>query len=137
MNIFEIASRKKFRFSSTFGDITTEQLWELPLTAKAGHGDFDLDKVARAVNTELRAVTEESFVQVNPDPRKGDLEVKLEIVKHIIASKIEEQERAKDRAARHEKRKKLLEALAEQENKELASKSKDEILKELEELDAA
>lgn len=128
MDIFEIAARKKFRFPSNKGELTAEQLWDLPLTG--------LDATARSVNAELKGITEDSFINVKPDPRKPDLETKLEIVKHVIAVKIQAQNdvaAAKDRA---EKRRKLLDALAAQEDKALSSMSKDDILKQLAALDA-
>lgn len=139
MNIFEAASRKKYRFPSIRGELSAEQLWDLPLLAAGITRDIkiDLDTVARSINTELKSVTEESFVAVKPDPRKPDLEAKLEIVKFIIADKIALAEKANARAAREDERRKLIDALAAQEDKELAAKSKEEILKRLAELEAA
>ena len=132
-NLFEIATRKAFRFQSNRGDLTTEQLWELPLTSRVG---FDLDSVAKAVNAELKSVTEESFVATRVNPRKGDLEAKLDVLKHIIAVKIAEAEAATARVAKQEKRAKILDALAAKENEELTQASKDDLLKQLAELDA-
>ncbi|BCH33181.1 hypothetical protein MesoLjLc_51110 [Mesorhizobium sp. L-8-10] len=131
MNIFELASRKKFRFQSGKGELTSEQLWDLPLTG----GSANLDTIARAVNTELKGVTEESFVVVKPDPRKPELEAKLEIVKHIIAVKVKAAEDAKSASERADKRRKLVEALASKEDQALANMSKEDILKQLAELD--
>lgn len=132
MNIFEQASRKKLRFASNKGELTVEQLWDMPLTS---NNKFDLDATARVVNQDLRGVTEESFVAIKPDPRKPELELKLEILKHIIAVKIKAQQDAASAAEKAEKRRKLHEALANQEDKALASMSKDEIMKQLAELD--
>ena len=133
MNIFEVATRKAFRFQSVRGDLTTEQVWELPLTSRAG---FDLDSVAKAVNSELKSVTEESFVATRVNPRKGDLETKLEVLKYIIAVKIAEAEAVTARVAKQEKRAKILDALAAKENEELTQASKDDLLKQLADLDA-
>lgn len=132
-NLFEIASRKAYRFQSNRGDLTTEQLWELPLTSRGG---FDLDSVAKAVNAELKSVTEESFVATRVNPRKGDLETKLDVLKYIIAVKIAEAEAVTARVAKQEKRAKILDALAAKENEELTQASKDDLLKQLAELDA-
>lgn len=132
-NLFEIATRKAFRFQSNRGDLTTEQLWELPLTSRGG---FDLDSVAKAVNAELKSVTEESFVATRVNPRKGDLETKLDVLKHIIAVKIAEAKAVTERIAKQEKRAKILDALAAKENEELSQASKDDLLKQLAELDA-
>lgn len=138
MDIFETASRKKLRFASVKGELTTEQLWDLPLLVSGtmrGTG-ADLDTVAREVNSALKAVTEESFVAVQVNPRKAELTLKLDILKHVISVKLAEQEARKASAAKAEKRAKLLEALAAKEDAELGAKSKDDILKELAELDA-
>ncbi|MDB2578775.1 hypothetical protein N9Y00_07020 [Tateyamaria sp.] len=128
MNIFETASRKKTRFPSKRGELTAEQLWDLPLT--------QLDVIARGVNSELKGVSEESFIATSPDPRKPGLELQLDILKHVIKAKQEEADAAKNRAAKAAKRKTLMAALADREAQEMAGKSKDTILKELEELDA-
>lgn len=127
MNIFENAMRQKLRFPSDRGQLTTEQLWLLDLRL--------LDTIARAINTELKGVTEESFIQTKPDPRKGALTLQLDILKYIIASKMEDAERAKSAAERSRTRKKLVEALGAKEEEELGKKSKDQLLKELEALD--
>lgn len=133
MNIFETASRKKFRYSTDRGEITTEQLWDLPLTS-GRNGYLDLDTVAKAVNDQLKSVTTESFVAPIKSPGKEDLEVKLEVVKHVIAVKIEALETAKSTATKTAKRTKLLDALASKEAEELSGASKEELLKQLEEL---
>jgi hypothetical protein len=134
MDIFEIASRKKFTYPSVVGMLTTEQLWDLPLTSVRG---ASLDSVARAVNSDLKSVTEESFVAVKPNPAKADLETKLEVVKHIIAVKQDERAKADAAADRADKRRKLAEALASKQDQALAAMSEEEIRKQLDELDAA
>lgn len=135
MDIFEKASRKKLRFPSSVGDLTTEQLWDLPLVSTA-KGKATLDAIARNVNANLKSVTEESFVDVRPNPLKADYELQLDILKHVIAVKIAEAEAAKSRAEKAAKRSKILEALAAKEDAELGAKSKDDLLKELADLDA-
>lgn len=127
-NLFEIATRKKFRFSSVRGDLTVEQLWDLPTTSKIG---FDLDTIARAVNKELKAQEEESFVKTSRNTVAPVLTVKLEILKHIIQVKLEENEAALARVAKQQTKDKILSALEAAEDRELSSKSKDELLAEL------
>lgn len=134
MNVFEIATRKKFRFASAKGDLSLEQLWDLPLTSRTG---FDLDTIARGTNAALKSVTEESFVVVQPHPRRDDWSTKLEVLKHIIGVKLKEQEDAKAAVVRSEKRRKLLNALDNKEDQALANASKEDILKQLAELDGA
>ena len=85
-NLFLQATREKFRFESPKGDLSVEQLWDLPLTSRTG---FDLDTVAKAVNADLKASNEESFVNVNNNPAVSRLQAKLEVVKAIIEVKLE------------------------------------------------
>lgn len=132
MNLFELATRKQYRFESVRGDLTTEHLWELSLLSGDG---FDLDSVARTIHDQLEGATTKSFVDVNPDPRAGELEKKLEIVKHIIEFKQNEISAAQNRAEKAEKRKQLADALVAKEDEELKGKSKKQLLKELAELD--
>jgi len=134
MNIFEVAARRKFRFASLQGLMMTESLFDLPLKSRSG---ADLDSVARDVSRKLKEETEESFVEVKPNQKRADLEVMLEIVKHVISVKVAEADRAKAAKARAEERSKILDAIAHAETAELQGKSKDELLKKLAELDAA
>lgn len=133
-NIFEKAARKKVRFPTVRGELTVEQLWDVPLTAAPAPTrdvKFDLDTIARTINSDLKSVSEESFVNTKVDPRKEVYELQLEIVKHIIAVKIAEHEAAKKKAQNAEKRRAIVEAIAARESTDLASKSKDDLLKEL------
>lgn len=127
-NIFEVSTRKAFRFTSNKGELSTEQLWSLPLSASNG---CDLNNVAIAVNRDLKAVTEESFVSVVTNPGKADLETKLEIVKHIIATKQAENAARNEASANAAKREKLLNALANQEDAALTKMTPEEIKAEI------
>ena len=128
MNIFERASRAKLLFQSPKGLLTTDQLWDLPLTH---NNAANLDSMARAVNRDLKSLTEESFVEVTPDPRRITLELQLDILKHIIESKKVEQARAIKAAENKQRRERLLEVLANKENESLTKMSKEEIEAEL------
>lgn len=131
-DLFQTATRKAYRYSSNKGELTTEQLWNLPLMANGG---FDLNNVAIDISKALKAITEDSFVSINPTPGKALLENKLEIVKHIIAVKQEEQAKARDAAEKAAKREKLVQALANKEDQELTNLTPDEIRAKLAELD--
>lgn len=132
MNIFEKASRKALRFPSIKGELTTEQLWILPLTSRTG---WDLDTVAREVNKELKSISEDSFVVTTTNPAKETLELKLEIVKHIIADQLLKQEIAKKAAQRKDERDRLVEILHQKKDQELLSLTPEEIQQKLAELD--
>ena len=110
MNIFEIASRRHFRFQSGKGLLTVEDLWSVPLT----QGAANLDDIAKQINRNIKAEADESFVKVRTVKSQAtkDEEVKLEIVKHIIAVRLQEQEE-KDQAAEKREQKARLDALIE------------------------
>ncbi len=131
MNIFEQATRQALRFSSNRGELSTEQLWDLPLTSRQG---FDLDSVAKEVNQRLKSVTEESFVVKTTNPEKDSLELKLEVLKHIIAAKQAEADARRNAAERAAERQKLYDILAEKQDSALKDLSVEDIQKRLAEL---
>lgn len=106
--MFEKAAREKFRFPSVRGELTVENLFDLPLQAKSG---FDLDSVAKELNSTLKQMGEESFVSTNT-PGRTLVEEKLEIVKHVIKTRLDEaaaKQNAAKRASEIEKLESLLE----------------------------
>lgn len=133
MKLFEIASRKKYRFDSVKGELTVEQLWDLPLTSRTA---FDLDNVARHINAELLSVSEGSFVQTTVNPRKFELEEKLELVKHVIKVRIEENAAKLAAAARKDEIRKLEDILSRKKDDALGAMAPEEIEKRLNELRA-
>jgi hypothetical protein len=131
MNIFEQASRKAYRFSSVGGEITTEQLWKLPLTSK---DSFDLDNVAKTVNGALKATSDESFVNATVSSTQAELETKLEIVKYIIAAKRKDMEDVAGRAARASERARLIDILGDKQDEALKALTPEELQKRIAEL---
>jgi hypothetical protein len=125
-NIFELASRKKYRFESDKGLLSVEQIWDLPLT--------QLNKIAISVNKNLKDVTEESFIDIRPNPEKSSLEAKLEILKHVISVKQDEQKAAKDAADKKARKQKILQILENKKNEQLTEMSEEELMKQLESL---
>jgi hypothetical protein len=136
MSVFETATRKKYRFSSVKGEISTEQLWDVPLSSK---DSFDLENIGQTILAGLSTSTTTSLVKINPDPQKAakiaELEGKLEVVKHVISVKVAEMEAAQKKAANKVERDKLLDALARKEDADLEGMSQEAIRKRLAELD--
>jgi len=133
LNPFEYATRHKLRYETPKGHLSVEQLWDLPLT-HTNPSTVTLDSVARTVNQALKAVTEESFVQVQKGPQEEQLSRKLEVVKHIIAVKLAEREEAERARARAQEKARILEVLGEKEDEALKGLSREELLKRLAEL---
>jgi hypothetical protein len=123
-NIFEQASRLRIRFESAKGLLTVEDLWALPLTSDKGK--VHLDDIARGLNKAIQAANETSFVEPTTAPNEK-LTVAFEVVKHVIKVLIAEREAAVLAAQREEKKRVILAALADAENKELTSGSIEEL----------
>lgn len=128
INIFQYATRNKLRFASAKGELTTEQLWDVPLRSSDG---FNLDVIARAANKAFKDATEESFVTTTKTPATTLLEMKLEVVKSVIETKLHEEETAKKRAENKKEREKLLEILAEKQAGKLSELSENELKKRI------
>lgn len=131
-NLFLQATREKFRFESPKGDLSVEQLWDLPLTSRTG---FDLDTVTKAVNADLKASNEESFVNVNNNPAVSRLQAKLEVVKAIIEVKLAQAEATKKHAEKIAERQRLMEVLQSKKDQELQGLSVEEIERRLSQLE--
>lgn len=131
-NYLLIALSENMRFPSPRGMMTTEDLFSMHLTAASG---FSLDDTARKINADLKALGEESFVETGDNEKRRALTDKLEVVKFVIAFKQEKNKAESERRMKRAKRAKLLEALDNRENADMAAMSKEEILKQLEELD--
>ena len=126
--LFEMATRQKLRFASPKGLLTVEDLWDLPMT-----GNTSLDTVSKLANRDVKASAEESFV-VEASAVNGEANLKLDILKYIISvrkAEIADRQAAKEKV---ERKRKLLDLLAEKDNEKDAAMSREEILKELESL---
>ena len=132
-DIYKFAARRGLRFPSKRGELTTEQLFELPLKSQTG---FDLDSVARTINAQLKGVSEESFVEdISSDPRKQALSVSLAIVKDVIATKQAENRATVEKTQRTAERKKILDAIAAKKDQQLTAASLEDLEKQLAALD--
>lgn len=123
-DLFILASRKKYRFPSDKGDLTTEQLWDVPLTSRNG---YSVDNIAIAVNRELRSLQEESFVQNRSNPRRSELQNMLDILKEVIAIRQAESEQATELAKKQSQKKVIQEAIERKRQQNLESMSLEEL----------
>lgn len=134
-NLFETATRKKIRFESERGFISLEQLWDVPLRSR---DRFNLNEVAKTANEKVKVNSEESFVSTaKASPALNLAKVALDCIKHVIATKLGEEEKAATRAANKVERDKLVEVLADKQDDKLKGKSEAAIKKRIAELDAA
>jgi hypothetical protein len=125
--MLEYALRKRLRWPTTRGAITLEDLWDLPLSSKT---NVDLDTVAKTVNKELKESSEESFVTPTSS-KNAELQVRLDIVKHVIKTKIDDNAKALDSAKKKARKELLLQARESKQQQDLMNMSIDDIDKEL------
>ena len=116
-NLFEIATRKKLRFPFK-GMISVEDLWDLSVQ--------NLDTVFKALNAEVKQAKEESLLATK-SAEETILDVKIEIVKHIVQIKLAENEQRLEAAAKREQKRRLQELIATKQDEELQGKSIEEL----------
>lgn len=133
-DLYKYAAQNQLRFPSNRGDLTVEQLFDLPL--KSTRGGPDLDSVARQINKDLKETAEESFVEdTAADPLRKAAEVAFAVVKDVIATKQEENRAEVARQNRTVERKKILDAMAAKKDQALTTASMEDLEKQLAALD--
>lgn len=128
-NIFEYATRNKLRFTTARGELSVEQLWDVPLRG-AGAG-FDLNTIAKTTSKALKEISEENFVETTKTTQYTRLEVALEVVKHVISVKLADEEVAKKRAANRLEKEQLLRILSEKQAGQLSELSVEDLQKKI------
>lgn len=124
-DIFEYAVRNKLRFSSSKGQLSIEELWDVPLRSR---DEFNLNVVAKTANAAVKVASEENFVSVGvKTPETTRREIALEVVKYVIAARIDEEAKAAKRAADKIEQEKLLAILAEKQDGQLSALSVKEL----------
>ena len=116
-DLFKVASKKKYRFTYK-GVVTVEDLWDLSVE--------ELDKIYKSLKSKQKAEAEESLLATTSKEDK-ELNNKIEIVKIIVADKLEARERATKSAEKRAKNQRILEIMADKADAELKAKSRDEL----------
>jgi hypothetical protein len=122
--MFEQASKLKLRFKVSNGLVSTEDLWDLPLVG--------LDDIARKLYKELND-TEVSFIDDTTDANKL-IELKFNIVKHIIDIKKAAKLAVQEQKANAARKAQLMQIIESKQNAQLLDMSIDDLRKELESL---
>lgn len=125
MELFEIATRKKYRFPYK-GLISVEDLWDLSMR--------ELDAIYKALSKEVKTEQEEDSLM---DETKADSDLlnMIEIVKQVFSFKKAEAEKQKKAAENIKKKERLMEILAQKQDAALANKSEEEIMQMLSDLE--
>lgn len=122
-NIFEYAVRNKLRFPYK-GLISVEDLWDLSVV--------ELDKIFKTLNAEIKKEHEESLL--NPQIHDEVPVIMIEIVRHVVNYKLEEQASREKEADKARERQKIMAILAKKQDESLENKSADELIELLESL---
>lgn len=123
--MFEVAARTKFRFPFN-GLISTEDLFDLTVE--------DLDSIFKTLNSQVKKAQEESLLGSKTKQDK-ELEMKIDIIKYIVSTKLEEAELKVKVKERKEQKQKILGILSAKQDAALENKSVEELKQMLNELD--
>ena len=118
MSNFKQASREKLRIQTEKGQLSVEQLWDLPVTV--------LDRTAVALETEYKSSGKKSFL-VKKSRKDKTIKLKFDIVVEVLSIKVEEAETLRDSAANKEHNQKILGLIAEKKEGDLRGKSVKEL----------
>lgn len=125
-SIFEFATRNKLRFPYK-GSISVEDLWDL--------SQKQLNDVYKILKKELKLVSEEeNLMSLEKEDPYIELNIKVEIVKHIFNVKKVEAQQREDAVIKAEKKQRILDILAKKQDDSLNNMSEDELIKMLDEL---
>lgn len=122
--MFEIATRTKIRFPFR-GMVSVEDLWDLSVR--------DLDSVFKTLNAQIKKSQEESLLATKTKEDET-LSIQIEIVKHIVKTKLDEAEVAKQSKELKEKKQKIMEIIAAKQDESLQNASVEELQAMLENL---
>jgi len=101
MSIFKKASKVKLRFSSVKGQVSTEDLWDLPMSK--------LRDMANTINRSLKT-SDDLFAVLSPG--EETVKLRLSIVVAVIEARATDSANAVEEAERGSKRKMLKEMIA-------------------------
>lgn len=115
--MFEIATRTKMRFPFK-GLVSVEDLWDLSVR--------DLDSIFKTLNAQVKKSQEESLLATKTKEDET-LATQIEIVKHIVKTRLDEAETAKQSKELKEKKQKIMEIIAAKQDESLKNASVEEL----------
>jgi len=125
-DMFAYASKRKLRFDTTKGQISTEDLWDLELT-NSRPNQSSLDSIAIALNKQIKDTGEVTSFVTNVTSENKELKTKFAIVLHII----EQKKIAADRIAAanntRQRNQRIMELIEQKKDGDLAQKSVEEL----------
>jgi len=124
--MFEQASKIKLRFATTIGNLSTEDLWDLPLST--------LNRMAKKYKKALKENEEEDYLQEKSD-EDTITKLRFDLVLRVLQVKLAEKKAREIASKKKEERQKLLGILAKKQDESLESLSEEELKKRIEELE--
>lgn len=122
--MFEQASRLKLRFRYK-GLCSVEDLWDMSFEA--------LDTIFKGLNAQLKAQKEESLLETKSKEYEV-LELKINLVKHVVTIRLQEQKERENEVAKAAKKQKLFCIIEEKQDAALRDMSVEELTKLVDEL---
>ena len=113
---FEKAVRTKLRVGTERGICDVENLWDLPVE--------ELDDIYKRLSSEI---SEESNSLLETREADADTKLAIEIVKHIVLTKVEEAKKAEKAAETKAMKQRILSIIAGKKEEELSGKSVEEL----------
>ena len=120
MNLFEEASKSKYRYPYSKGLVNTEDLWDLSID--------NLNSVYKSLSAQKKSADETSLL-TKPSSEDAVIINKMEIVKYIFEKKQERVEELKAQKAAADKKKRIAELIAAKEDQKLADLDIEELKK--------
>lgn len=115
MDLFERGTRENVHFDTPNGQLIINHLWNLPLQSKT---KVNLDDIAKELYRQIKESETISFVS-DKTPENDLLQLKFDIVRHIINVRLDEQKRNMENAINEEKRQQIKEIIKLKKEKEL------------------
>jgi gamma-glutamylcysteine synthetase len=119
MEVFAEATRRKLRFNEYKGVLSVEDVWDLSLK--------ELDVIYKKVSVCIKEDEQQDSLFEETKEIDKDLTLKYEVVKQIFKVKLEEKKLRESEKYRSEKKKRLLEILAQKQDAALFDKSVEEL----------
>ncbi len=119
--MYKQANQLKLRFTTKYGEVNVERLFEIPLT--------ELDKLAIELEEEYKQSGKKSFL-VSKSRKDKIIKLKFDIVIDVLNTKLEERDAAIENADKKAFNQKILSLIEEKKEEELKGNS----LKDLEKM---
>lgn len=121
-DIFEQATRSKMRVQTIKGNLSVEQLWDLPVNVLDSiYGDLD----------DLKDKSSKKSLLKEKSSADTELDLQLAVIKYIVEVKVTEQEAARTATEKKQHNQRILQLIQQKKNEELAGKSVEELEKML------